>query len=187
MTRVLSSAPSTVVWGALLCSALLCSPALAQRMGGINRNAPTVQQTVTAGDTKVSLDYTSIHWGRGEWAEAAMDKENGAASRKRINDGATREPLGNFSTSVDVTCGSLKIPAGKYKIAFTISDACEWEINFIGDQTMKMKLPLMDTEMAHNRLLLCLYAEGEKSFGSYVAFGNQFATLTFAPSGGNEK
>src|SRR5215510_14212768 len=50
----------------LCAAAALCAPASAQQSGMINRNAPTITQTVTAGAAKISLNYTSIAWGRGE-------------------------------------------------------------------------------------------------------------------------
>jgi hypothetical protein len=162
----------------------LGAPAFAQKSGSINRNAPTIAQTVTAGDAKISLNYTSIAWGMGQTFEAAMDKENGAQAREGINNAAKRTPLGDFSTNVDLKCGELNIPAGDYKVSFTINDKTEWHINFTGAQTLSMKLPLMDNkEQPHKKLLLCLYAGDTAGAGAYIAFGTKFAILAFEPSG----
>jgi hypothetical protein len=164
-------------------AAALCAPAFAQQMGSINSNPPKVNQTLTNGDAKISLNYTSIAWGQGKTFEMAMNKENGARARQRINDQAKSQPLGSFSTSVPITCGSLQIPAGEYKVAFTISDDCEWQINFMGAQTLTMKLQLTDNkEHEHKRLLMSLYAGDQDGAGCYVAFGSKMTMLAFVPA-----
>ena len=151
----------------------------------INRNAPTVSQTVTAGDAKITLDYTSIAFGQGQAFNAAMDKANGAEARQNINELAKKKPIGTFTTNVAVEIGTLKLPAGEYKLGFTINDACEWQINFTGKETMTMKLPLMDMkDMQHKRLLCSLYAGDDSGAGIYVAFGNKAGMLTVKPGGG---
>ena len=172
----------------LAAAALVCAPAFAQKSGMINRNAPTISQTVTAGGAKISLNYTSLAWGQGKMFDEAMDKANGAEARKGINDLAKKQPIGDLSTSVDLVCGDLRIPAGDYKVAFTITDNVEWQINFIGKETLTMKLPLMDNkEMPHKRLLMCLYAGDTDGAGVYVACGTKFAILSLAPGAAEEK
>lgn len=167
----------------LATAALLCAPTFAQKMGSINGNAPSLTQAIEAGGAKMSLNYTSIAWGQGKTFEMAMDKEKGARARTRINATAKESPLGTFSSSVDVMCGDLKLAAGEYKIAFTINEECQWEINFMGKETMTMKLPLMDNkDMAHKRLLMSLYAGDDAGAGVYVAFGTKVAMLSFAPA-----
>jgi hypothetical protein len=171
-------------------AAALCAPAFAQKSGSINRNAPTISQTVAMGDAKISLNYTALAYGMGQAFEAAMDKANGAQAREGINTSAKKTPLGDFSTSIALKCGDLNIPAGDYKVSFTINDKAEWHINFTGAQTLTMKLPLMDNkEMPHKRLLMCLYAGDDAGAGAYIAFGNKFAILAFEPgaAGGAKK
>lgn len=165
-----------------LCASL-CAPALAQKQGQSNNNAPTVTQTVDNAGATFSLNYTSITWASGKTMDAAMNKEKGAGTRTRINNAAKQSPLATFSTSVDVTCGDLKLAAGDYKVSFTISDTCEWEINFTkGEDTQKMKLSLMDSGNDSKRLMMCLYAGDEIGAGVYIAFGKQMGMLTFAPA-----
>ena len=172
----------------LTLAAALCAPAFAQKMGMANTDAPTVKQTVMAGDCKVSLDYTSITWASGKTMTALMDKDKGAAVRQRVNSTAKTDPLGTFSTSVAVEIGALKLPAGDYKVAFTINDNLDWEINFMGKETMTMKLPLMDNkEMPHKRLLCSLFAGDEKGAGVYIAFGSKWCILNIAPGNGEAK
>jgi hypothetical protein len=169
----------------LALAAALCAPAFAQVSGMINQGAPTMSQTLTAGGAKIQLDYTSIAWGRGEMFTKAMDKADGADARKGINELSKKKPIGSFSTSVDVTIGTLKIPAGEYKIGFTITENLDWEINFMGKETLTMKLPLMDNkEMPHKRLLCSLFAGDDKGAGVYIAFGEKWCILNVAPGGG---
>ena len=169
----------------LALAAALCAPAFAQQSGMINQNAPTVSQTVSAGGAKIQLDYTSIAWGRGDAFNKAMDKADGADARKSINELAKKKPIGTFSTNVDVMVGTLKVPAGEYKVGFTINESCEWEINFMGKETLTMKLPLKDNkDMQHKRLLCSLFAGDEKGAGVYIAFGEKVCSLSITPGGG---
>ena len=162
---------------------LLLAPATAQRDGSININAPKVTQTVTSGSTRISLAYTALAWGRGAIVKKAMAK-GGYDTRKTINDLALSRPAGVFGTSVDLTCGDLKIPAGEYGLAFTINDNCEWQINFMGRETLTMKLPLNDNkERPSAMLVLSLYAGEQGCVCCYIAFGDQACVLTLTPSG----
>ncbi len=162
----------------------LCAPAFAQKQGMSNTNAPTVKQTVMAGDAKISLDYTSITWGSGSSMATILDKENGARARTRVNTGAPKAPLGTFNTSVDVKCGDLQIPAGEYQVFFTITEDLAWQINFLGkdNKTLTTKLALEDSGHESKRLLMCLYAGDDAGAGVYVAFGKQSGMLNIAPT-----
>jgi len=171
----------------LVLAASICAPVFAQKMGMSNNDAPMVKQTIEAGGAKMSLNYTSITWASGKTMEAAMDKDKGAAARKRINATAKDEPLATFSTSVDVQIGTLKLAAGDYKVGFTINDNLEWEINFTGKDTQTLKLPLMaNKEMTHKRLLCSLFAGDDHGAGVYVAFGDKNCVLNITPAGKGE-
>lgn len=170
----------------------LCAPAFAQKEGMSNRNAPEIKQTITAGNNKISLDYISITWARGEKMAALQDKANGAEARKELNASAPQKPLGSFSTSTDVTCGdpssgtpALQIPAGDYKVFFTITEDLAWQINFQGkDKTLTTTMSLSNAgEHESKRLLLCLHAVDDYA-GVYVAFGKQSGMLAFKPGAG---
>ncbi len=172
MTKILS----------FVLAAALCAPAFAQKMGSTNSDAPTVKQTVMAGDAKISLDYTSITWASGKTMARIMDKEKGAGVRERVNGSAGDSPLGSLTTSVDLKCGDLLLPAGEYQIYFTIGDDLAWSINFkSGDKTHTMKLALSDSEHESKRLMLCLYAGEEEGAGVYVAFGKHSGMLDLKP------
>jgi hypothetical protein len=164
-------------------AAALCTPLFAQKMGSTNTNAPTLKQSIVAGDAKMSLDYTSITWADGKTIARLMDKEGGAKAREGFNARGSKAPLATFSTSIDVKCGDLQLAAGEYSVYFTIDNDCAWQINFQNKdgkaQTMKLKLE--GSEHESKRLLLCLYAE-DAGAGVYVSFGKQSGMLSFAPA-----
>ena len=158
----------------------LCAPVFAQKSGMSNQNAPTITQTITAGNNKISLDYTSITWADGKTMSAVLDKAGGADARKSLNARGPKSPLASFTTSTDVTCGDLAIPAGDYKVFFTITEELAWQINFQGkDKTLTTNMTISNAgEHESKRLLLCLHAVDENA-GVYVAFGKQSGMLTF--------
>jgi hypothetical protein len=172
MTKILSFA----------LAAALCAPAFAQKMGSTNSNAPTIKQTIVAGDAKISLDYTSITWASGKTMGRLMDKESTDA-RARVNKMAGDQPLGSMTSSVDLMLGDLHIPAGDYKVYFTIDDDLTWSINFKGkEKTLTSKLALMPSDHESKRLLLCLYAGEEDGAGVYVSFGDKMGMLELKPA-----
>jgi hypothetical protein len=167
----------------LVLFASLCTPAFAQKMGGTNRNAPTIKQSITVAGATISLDYTSITWASGETMKTIMDKANGGGAREMVNNNAMKTPLGTFTSTIAVSCGDLNLAAGEYKVYFTIDDNCDWSVNFQGkDKTDTMKLPLMDSPEESKRLLLCLYAGEKEGAGTYVSFGNKMCMLEFKPA-----
>lgn len=169
----------------LALAAALCAPVTAQKMGSSNGNAPTIKQSIAAGEATISLDYISITWASGKTMDSIMDKEKGANTRTRINNNASKAPLATFKTSVDVKCGDLNLAAGEYKIFYTIDDDLNWNINFMmGEKTQTMKLELADSEHESKRLLMCLYAGEEAGAGVYISFGNKSGMLEFKPSTG---
>ena len=171
----------------IVLASALCAPAFAQKMGSSNSNAPTVKQTVMAGEAKISLDYTSITWASGATMGRILDKEGGAKVRARTNDTASKAPLGALSTSVDLMCGDVHLPAGEYQVYFTITEDLAWQINFQGkDKTHTMKLDLANSDHESKRLMLCLYAGEEEGAGVYVAFGKQSGMLSLKPHSGKE-
>lgn len=161
----------------LVLAAALCAPAFAQKMGSTNSNAPMMKQSIEAGSAKMSLDYEAITWADGRTMARIMDKEKGAGMRKRITESAAQAPLGSFTTSVECKVGEQTLPAGDYKVFFTIDEDMNWSINFQGkDKTFTHKLTLADSGHESKRLMLCLYAS-DKGAGVYVAFGSKSGDL----------
>jgi hypothetical protein len=166
---------------AFVLAAALCAPAFAQVMGSTNSNPPMLKQSLTAGEAKMSLDYKSITWADGKTMSRIMDKEKGAAVRKRISESASQAPIGTFTSSIDVMCGDLHLPAGEYPMFFTVDDDLAWSINFQGkDKVHTQKLTLADSGHESKNLMLCMYA-ADKGAGVYVAFGNKSGDVKFAP------
>jgi len=167
----------------------LTTPSFAQRMGSLNRNAPTVKQSVEAGQAKISLNYTSINWGDGRTMKMVSDKENGARARQMVNGSAAENPIAQFSSSVNVDCGELHIPAGDYKVYFTVDDDCVWHINFHAkdaEKALSMKLDLMPSDHQSKNLLMCLYAEDDGA-GVYLSFGTHSGMLSIKPAAKKDK
>jgi hypothetical protein len=167
----------------LALAAAFCAPAFAQQSGMINRNAPTIKQSITVGDTKMSLDYTSLNYGEGKAVGQIMDKAN-AEARKRLNEGAPKKPLAKFSTSVDVKVGDATLAAGDYDVFFTVNDDTTMNINFrMGDKVTTSKLALMpDAGHQHKMLVMSLYAGDNGGAGVFLGFGNMSGMLTIAPA-----
>ena len=168
----------------LALAAALCAPALAQKMGMTNTNAPTIKQTITANDVTMSLDYTSITWADGATMTRLADKENGARVRERVNKTAPNEPLATFKSSVDVKFGDVSLPAGEYQVYFTVGDDLAWSLNFkSGDKVHTTKLQLSDaTGHESKRLLMSLYAGDGGGAGVYLAFGKMGGMLNITPA-----
>lgn len=163
-------------------AAAMCAPAFAQKMGMSNNNAPTIKQSITAGEAKVSFDYTSITWSSGSTMNMIMDKEKGAKTRARVNATAKEQPLGAFSTSVDLMIGTKKIAAGEYTVGFTINEKLEWELNFMGKETVTLTLPLAEMKDEHKRLACTIGASDETGMFLNVCFGKKSGTLLLSPA-----
>jgi len=161
----------------LLACAALCAPVAAQKMGSTNTNAPTISQSIAAGEAKMSLNYTAITWADGKTMTMIMDKEKGERARTRVNNNAKGTPLASFSTSVDCKVGDLAVKAGEYQVFFTINAELAWEINFAQGETVQtMKLPLTDSQDESKRLVLAFYAM-DNGAGIYVAFGKKMGEI----------
>lgn len=166
----------------LALAAALCAPAFAQVTGMTNTNAPTLKQSITAGEATMSLNYTSITWADGKMMTMLADKEKGAGARERVNKTAVAKPMASFTTSVDVKCGDAMLAAGEYQVYFTIGDDLAWSLNFkSGDKVATTKLKLEDGGHESKRLLMCLYAE-EAGAGAYLSFGKMSGMISFAPA-----
>lgn len=158
----------------LVLTAALCVPALAQR-------SPKIDQTITSGDAKMSLNYTAVSYGEGKTV-AAMLAKDGAETRKMVNERLASRPIATFSTTIDVTCGDVTLPAGEYQLYPTLGDDLVWSLNFkAGDKVTTTKLKVADSEHDSKRLLMCLYAE-ETGAGVYLAFGKMSSMVSFTPA-----
>ncbi len=159
---------------ALVGIVLLSSPALAQKMGSINRNAPSVATTITfGGKQSIELSYIAISWGEGNWAKAIAEKNT--QMRDSINAQAGKQPLGSLTLPADMMLGGKQVMAGKYKLAFTLSEAFAWELTLTGDKDKHTwPLTLEDADKELKRLTLGLIAgEADLSATLHIAFGTK--------------
>lgn len=164
----------------LALAAALCAPAFAQKMGSTNSNAPALSQSITIGEAKMSLDYTSITWADGKTMSAIADKEKGARARTRVNNSAANAPLGKFTSSIDCKCGEATLAAGSYDVYFTIGDDLGWSLNFkSGDKVTTTKLDLKSGEHESKRLQMLLHAT-DNGAGAWLSFGKMSGMIAFA-------
>ena len=158
------------------------TPALAQRMGSANRNAPQITQSITLGGAKLDLNYTSITWASGQWASQLANDATKAGFRDNLNAAAAKSPLGSLTASAALTIGGQKVEAGTYKLAFTLDDKFQWQITLTSDAgSVVIPLPLKAVEEDSTRLVTSLRA-GEKDFTAdiVVAFGKNRCVLPVA-------
>jgi hypothetical protein len=163
-------------------------PVLAQRMGSVNTNAPTVGQSIEFGKNQsVSIKYTAIHWAKGRTMGAVKDKERGERARNRINQEAEVSPLGSFTSTMDVMIAGQKVPAGDYSLYFTIDADLKWHMVLGakgGQGKIDLTLDLKETQHESKRLVLGLGAGDEDGTASlHVMFGNQHAMFSVTGAG----
>jgi hypothetical protein len=151
----------------------LCAPAFAQR-------GPKLEQSVTAGEAKMSLNYTSLSYGEGKTMGTLLDKEGGKDMRAMMNERSANMQLAKFTTTVACTCGDAQLAAGEYQVYFTIGDDLGFTMHFKqGDKVTSTKIKLENGQHESKRLMMCLYAE-ENGAGVYLAFGKLSGMVSFA-------
>ena len=81
-------------------------------MGGINRGAAKVTNTLEMGGNKLSVNYTALRFGKGQW----QGFKDNVDMHERFNGFAAKNPIGSVETSVDLMTAGKKVPAGKYSM-----------------------------------------------------------------------
>ena len=109
----------------LACAATLSVGLQAQISGSINRGAPKITNSIEMGGNKLHLEYTSIRFGDGAWQGI---KDN-ADRHERFNQFAEQRPIGMVETSCDLETAGKMVPAGKYKMFFTVNAQAGWILN----------------------------------------------------------
>jgi hypothetical protein len=164
---------------AALALVVAAAPASAQKSGSSNRNAPAVSQSITLGADTVEVNYISITWAAGQWAEQLANEATRAEFRATTNKNAERAPLGSLKCSSAIQLGSTKVAAGTYKLAFTLDEAFKWQITLTSEAgAIVVPLELKQAEEESRRLVAGLRA-GEKDFTAEVAiaFGKNRCVL----------
>jgi hypothetical protein len=156
-------------------AAALCAPAFAQAR-------PKIEQTLTAGDAKITLNYSAVAYNQGTTFTALTDKATPAEDRANWNNRLSQRPMVAFSTSVEVTCGDVKLAAGEYQVYPSFDDTGAVSMNFkMGEKVSTVKVKLEESGHESKRLLMCLYAE-ENGAGVYLSFGKKSGMMTFVPA-----
>lgn len=156
--------------------ALFAAPAAAQIQGGINRDAPVLEKSITfASKAKLELSYTAIHFGEGQWQGLLEAKDK----HERFNEGAMKAPIGSVETSATVYAAGREIPAGQYSMFFSLHKDAGWLLNLKskGDDDAKpiqWRLVMSDSQEACKRMQFSLNAGDAKNQASLtIAFGKK--------------
>ena len=171
----------------LALSIVLASPAVAQRMGGTNNNAPTLTQSFAGGDLEVQVEYRAITWAGGNFMTTVMDKEKGERYRSFVNSKAAGSPLGSLRTETALKIGDQDLPKGLYSLYFTIDDNAKWHMH-AQDETKKSNhfewtLELKTTKKSRSRLqVLLLPADEVGSCDIDIAFGSMQGSVAVTKS-----
>lgn len=157
---------------AFACAALLSCGLQAQVMGSINRGAAKVTNTLEMGGNKLSVNYTALRFGKGQW----QGFKDNVDMHERFNGFAAKNPIGSVETSVDLMTAGKKVPAGKYSMFFTLSERAGWVLNLKpkeGD-TVKWRMVLTDAPSESKCLKVSLNPSAEDGMCSlHIAFGKQ--------------
>jgi hypothetical protein len=151
---------------------LAAAPVTAQGTGPANQNAPTVRGGITfANSATVELEYKSITWAQGRWANALAAKDEN--TRRSINNDARNTPIGELETSVELTLGGVKVDSGAYQLAFSLDEDFAWVMTLSNDDaSYRWKLELQETDARINRLRIGLQAgEQDNACMLKIVFG----------------
>jgi len=157
---------------AFACAAALCSGLQAQISGSINRGAAKVTNSIEMGGNKMSVTYTALRFGAGQW-QKIKDNANG---HERFNKFAESRPVGSVTTSVDLMTAGKKVPAGTYDMFFTVNESAGWILNLKseGGESVRWRMVLSDAPSAAKCLKIGLNPSDENGMCSlHIAFGKQ--------------
>lgn len=174
--------------------AVLAVPAAAQVSGSINRDAPTVTNSIAFADgSKITIDYKAIHFGQGAWLERFEAMKGDEQRLERFNKGAAAAPIGTVTTSMPCTVAGRQVPAGSFDMFFTVSARAGWVLN-LKDKgnaeapAIQWRLALKETDSQETRLKIALTAgEAANQAQVSVAFGQQAVSVPVAPTAKDAK
>ena len=157
---------------AVACAAVLTCGLQAQISGSINRGAAKVTNSIEMGGNKLSVNYTALRFGAGQWQKIkdATDRHDG------FNSFAEKRPVGSVETSADLMAAGRKVPAGKYDMYFTVNERAGWMLNLKpaeGD-AIRWRMVLSDAPAEAKCLKIGLNPSDENGMCSlHIAFGKQ--------------
>jgi hypothetical protein len=171
---------------ALTCAALMTCGLQAQLRGGINRSAAKVTNSIEMGQNKLSVSYTAIRFGEGDWQKLKDDKEG----YERFNKFAASKPLGNVSTSCDLMAAGRTVPAGTYSMFFTLHERAGWVLNLkpADGDAIKWGMRLKDTTTKSACLKVSLEpSEKNDTCSIAITFGDKAVTVPVTIAAKKEK
>jgi len=161
---------------AIACAALMTCGLQAQVSGSINRGAAKVSNSIEMGGNKLSVKYTALRFGEGQWQKIkdATDRHEG------FNQFAEKRPIGSVETTVDLMAAGKKIPAGKYSMFFTINERAGWILNLKPEKGEAVRWRMVLTDAAKEAKCLKIGLEPSAKNGAcglHIAFGKKHITV----------
>lgn len=161
---------------ALTCAALMTCGLQAQIGGSLNRNAAKVTNTIEMGKNKLSVSYTAIRFGDGNWQKTQENKDG----YERFNKFAAGKPIGSVTTSCDLMAAGKTIAAGKYSMFFTLHESGLWLLNLKpaeGD-TIMWGMRLKDTAAKSSCMKISLEpADKDNTCSIAITFGDKSVSV----------
>lgn len=177
----------SVCYPLTFCVLLAAAPLTAQRMGSVNRNAPTAGCFIDfLNGSRIEVSYAAITLAEGRFMSGLEsfrtqeNKEQAEAYLERFNVTARRRPLGRVKVRGNITLGGKQIPAGDYGLAFMLDANIDWQVVLVDDDqktkaswTLTTKAP----KKTARRLSLWIVAgdQGQADLG--IAFGAVASSL----------
>ena len=157
---------------AIAATTLLTCGLQAQVSGSINRGAAKVSNTIEMGGNKLSVNYTALRFGEGQWQKIkdATDRHEG------FNKFAEQRPVGTVETSVDLMAAGKKVPAGKYSMFFTVNERAGWILNLKPEkgEAVRWRMVLSDAPKEAKCLKIGLEPSAKNGMCSlHIASGKQ--------------
>lgn len=161
---------------AFAAAALLTCGLQAQVSGSINRGAAKVTNSIEMGGNKLSVNYTALRFGQGQWQKIkdAADRHDG------FNQFAEKRPVGTVETSVDLMAAGKKVAAGKYSMYFTVNENAGWILNLKPEKgdAIRWRMVLSDAPKEAKCLKIALEPSAENGMCSlHIAFGKQHVAV----------
>ena len=158
-------------------AAILACAAPAQISGSLNRNAPTVAQSISMGENKLEVNYTAIRFGQGSWQKILENTE----MHERFNGNAEKKPVGSIKTTVAVTAAGKEIPAGEYALFFTVHEKAGWILNLkpkAGGDAIMWRMVLQPSQTKSECMGITLEPTAQDNTCSLtIRFGEQHVTV----------
>lgn len=158
-------------------AAILACAAPAQISGSLNRNAPTVAQSISMGENKLEVNYTAIRFGQGSWQKILENTE----MHERFNGNAEKKPVGSIKTTVAVTAAGQEIPAGEYALFFTVHEKAGWILNLkpkAGGDAIMWRMVLQPSQTKSECMSISLEPTAQDNACSLtIRFGEQHVTV----------